>query len=211
MAYSRKAASLVLVCIAVISCVGLAMLPSPATERFKMTPLSKLKAHVQESAQTMLQHLRTYHFANTRVQRLLSTWNGKVVDYEFDRRSIRGSFSKETGVLKLRIRDPDLSDAQLRGILLHEMAHSSGDEHDSEWRETFVFFCNVATDELGWELTLSQPHNCKNYAICSSGDCVECAFETQRSHIVTRRHKAVVEDSWAHRRPTYTKMPRYLD
>lgn len=177
-----------------------------ATERFERSPTPELAAALQRDAYAFYSYLLTYHPSDPRTQRLVSTWNGTVVATDdFPSRSIRGSFSKEQGTLKLRVNDPDLSDAQLRGVLLHELAHSSGTEHDEEWLECFMWFCQVTTRDLGWDVTLSQPHNCKNYGVCGN-ECALCGFESQATHRVTRGR--AVADRWGKTRAVPTRRPQ---
>ena len=174
---------------------------------------SALAENLRNSARTFVDHMRLFHASDTRAQKLFSTWAGAVVDTTaFPSRTVRGSFSKETGVLKLRVTDPDLSDSQLRGVLLHELAHSNGLQHDVEWRDAFIFFCDVATRELGWDVTLSQNHNCRTHAICSARQCALCGFEDQRTHVITRGRDARVRDSWGDSRgESRTVYDRALD
>lgn len=178
---------IVLVMVSVGAIVAL-LIARPGVEYFvSKTPTALFMDALRDNMRTFLRHLVTYHPGDIRTQKLMATYSGALVNTdEFPRRTIRGSFSKETGIMKLRVSDPDLSDAQVRAVLLHELAHTSGYEHDVEWRDTFLFFCNVATRELGWDVNLSQPHNCRAHAICSAGMCALCGFEDQRKHTVTR-------------------------
>lgn len=60
------------------------------------------------------------------------------------------------------------------GIMLHELAHSNGWEHDDAWRDCFLYFINIATQKLGWIVSLKCPTSCKNYQVCEKSQCELC-------------------------------------
>lgn len=112
-----------------------------------------------------------------RVINLTARWNRQVLlsDFPGDASNVMGSFNKESGCLMLRdMKEKPLSE-QL-GIMLHELAHSNGWNHDDEWRDCFLFFANVATEKLGWVVAMKCPTACKNYQVCSKSQCPLCDF-----------------------------------
>ena len=195
----RRSTTAIVIIIVIIIIVGASIafaFATTTTETFTKTPETQMAASLARGADVFVQHMRVHHSSDPRTARLLSTWQGVFVDTDdFPSTTIRGSFSKETGELKVRVDDPGLSDAQLRGVLLHELAHTNGQDHDVPWRDAFIWFCDIATRELGWDVALSQPHNCRNYGICDVAWCPSCAFETQKTHEVTRGTAARVHDS----------------
>ena len=119
-----------------------------------------------------------------RVRALDLRWNKHVLlsDFKEDGSNVMGSFNKMSGCLLLR-ELPDRPRAEQLGIMLHELAHSSGWEHDEVWRDAFLFFCNVATQRLGWEVALKCPTVCRSYNVCSRQNCEQCDWiDWERCH-----------------------------
>jgi hypothetical protein len=118
-----------------------------------------------------------------RVRAMALRWNKHVLlsDFPGDNANVLGSFNKASGCLLFRYL-PQKSRAEQLGIVLHELAHTSGASHDDAWRDAFLFFANVATEKLGWVVTLKCPTVCKTYNICSRTQCPLCdwspAFES---------------------------------
>lgn len=118
-----------------------------------------------------LRHLRTKD--DPRARRAVAAYKGFRADP-----SMPGvmSFSRSTGILKVnpdRVRDDP---AHALSTLLHELAHSTPARHDENWRDAFVYFLRLATEELGWRVALACPH-CKHYGVCAASDCPRCTFE----------------------------------
>lgn len=111
-----------------------------------------------------------------RVLKLAATWNRQVLlsDFSEEKSNVMGTFNKETGCLLLR----DLKNVKTLGeqlsIMLHELAHSNGWEHDDAWRDCFLYFINTATQKLGWIVSLKCPTSCKNYQVCGKQQCEMC-------------------------------------
>jgi hypothetical protein len=117
-------------------------------------------------------HLRARHASDPRAARALRAFKGVRVT------NMPGimSFSRSTGILKVnpaRVRDDP---AHAAATLLHELAHTTPEKHNADWRQTFLFFADVATRELGWAVRLACAH-CKYYGVCSQESCPRCAFD----------------------------------
>jgi hypothetical protein len=113
---------------------------------------------------------------DSRVIKLSSTWNKSVLlsDFPGEKSSVMGTFNKQTGCLLMRdLKDVKTLGEQL-GIMLHELAHSNGFDHDDTWRDCFLYFINVATQKLGWIVSLKCPTSCKNYQVCEKSQCELC-------------------------------------
>jgi hypothetical protein len=113
-----------------------------------------------------------------RVRYLKLRWNKNVMlsDFPGDDANVLGSFNKLSGCLLFRYM-PQKSKAEQLGIMLHELAHSSGANHDGTWRDAFLYFANIATKKLGWIVALKCPTVCKSYNICSKDLCPLCDWE----------------------------------
>lgn len=110
-----------------------------------------------------------------RVRYLKLRWNKLVLlsDFPGDDSNTLGSFNKMSGCLLFRYM-PEKSKPEQLGIVLHELAHSSGMNHDDAWRDAFLYFANIATKKLGWVVALKCPTVCKSYNICSRSLCPLC-------------------------------------
>ena len=110
-----------------------------------------------------------------RIRYLKLRWNKLLLlsDFPGDEANTLGSFNKMSGCLLFRYM-PQKSKPEQLGIMLHELAHSSGANHDGTWRDAFLFFANVATKKLGWVVSLKCPTVCKSYNICDRGLCPLC-------------------------------------
>ena len=113
--------------------------------------------------------------SDTRVRNLARIWNRHVLlsDFPGDDANVLGSFNTISGCLYFRPVLEKTLPEQL-GILLHELAHSNGAQHDDKWKDCFLFFVNIATTEMGWSVALKCPTQCKSYGICSKSNCENC-------------------------------------
>ena len=144
------------------------------------TPTSEQSATQEEleaSARRFLDYcLATPSLASdARVKNLARIWNRHVLlsDFPGDDSNVLGSFNTISGCLYFR---PILekSRPEQLGILLHELAHSSGAQHDDSWKDAFLYFVNIATSQMGWQVALKCPTQCKSYGICSRSNCENC-------------------------------------
>jgi hypothetical protein len=111
-----------------------------------------------------------------RVLALTATWNKLILlsDFPDEKANTLGTFNKFTGCLLLRDLKNVKSLSEQLGIMLHELAHSNGWNHDDTWRDCFLYFINLATQKLGWEVSLKCPTSCKNYQVCEKSQCEYC-------------------------------------
>lgn len=97
----------------------------------------------------------------------------------------RGKFDRSTGVLNVSV--VNAAGAPLpRGVVLnvvvHEVAHAAMPDgrHSPEWRDMYVALLRVATEDLGWQVTL-ECSSCRFYRVCGARDCPMCARKACRA------------------------------
>lgn len=135
------------------------------------------QARLDELARQFYEHCASVPSlaSDPRVRNLAMRWNRHVLlsDFPGDARNVLGSFNAWSGCLYMRDM-PTKSLPEQLGILLHELAHSNGTAHDSTWRNAFLFFCDIATRQLGWVVALGCPTVCKSYGVCAPSSCPLC-------------------------------------
>lgn len=157
-----------------------------ATPPEKLTPTQAVDAEtLQRLALEFMQHCSRRHPTDKRVTRLVGTWNRTVLQSDFpgDPRTVWGTFNKATGCLMMRMDRAKSMEEQL-AIMLHELAHTSGQGHDDVWKEAYLFFLGVATQEMGWKVTLKCPTVCKSHAICARSNCPSCDWTPSFEHCI---------------------------
>ena len=109
----------------------------------------------------------------------------------YDRMTIRrGRFDRSRGVLYIGMvnhKGKALPTDIVKGILVHEVAHAALNtgKHSSEWQEIFAMLLRVATQELGWNITL-ECSSCRFYGLCDTMHCPKCAWkECKASRLAT--------------------------
>ena len=140
---------------------------------------SATQAELEASARQFLDYcLATPSLAaDVRVRNLARIWNRHVLlsDFPGDDANVLGSFNTLSGCLYFRPVLEKTRPEQL-GIMLHELAHSSGAQHDDEWKNAFLYFVNIATTQMGWSVALKCPVVCRSYGICNRSNCENCDF-----------------------------------
>ena len=131
----------------------------------------------QEEALRLMDRLRAGYGTDERTLALDARWNKRVLQTdEFARPSVKASFNKTTGCLYMRLSDDGTPLPVLRGIMLHELAHAAGTSHDAAFREAWLFFARVATEDLGYEVNFACPLACSAYGVCFERDCPRCGW-----------------------------------
>ena len=133
----------------------------------------ELAQMLRQDGLKLLDHLKTKYPTDTRTLTLDSVWNTQVLPattFEYPR--VKASFNKKSGCLYMRLDEVRSIDAW-RGVLLHELAHVIGIQHDETYRKMWVFLLEVATKELGWTVKLNCQTTCSSYNVCGT-DCALC-------------------------------------
>lgn len=130
-------------------------------------------AFAQHLANQFVDHVKFMYPNDERAIPLVKQWkkdvqlSGGIVAYD-----------KLRGRLTVNPQHPDVQRPdRLRSKILHELAHSRGDAHDDEWRQTWHWFLRIATTELGWQCTI-RPSDCKKYGLCLNQQCPRCTWQT---------------------------------
>lgn len=93
-----------------------------------------------------------------------------------------GKFKHSTGVLYVVPRDPRgaiRTRSSLLKTLVHELAHATrhkepGEQaHSPQWKQTWLWFLEIATGELGWEVDIKCAE-CTFYGLCDQERCPKC-------------------------------------
>lgn len=144
------------------------------------TPALPLRAMADELLRAALQR----YPADPQVQVAMRTIRAVEPDSPEDmvnhaRKTVRrGKFDRATGVLKIataRHTGQPLPDGVVRGILVHEVAHAAlpSGAHSPEWREVYLRLLRVATEDLGWHVSL-ECSACTFYGVCAAAQCPRC-------------------------------------
>lgn len=93
----------------------------------------------------------------------------------------RGKFDRKQGHLFIGMVHRDgapLPMGIIKGILVHEVAHAGlpDGKHSDEWRAFYLLLLDVATNCLGWEISL-ECSSCKFYGVCHPKQCPLCAWK----------------------------------
>lgn len=97
----------------------------------------------------------------------------------------RGKLDRENGVLYIATTRPDgspLPPGVVKGVLIHEVAHAAtrNGNHTAEWRDAYVFLLRLATEQMGWDVTL-ECSSCRYYGVCGPGHCPSCTWMACRT------------------------------
>lgn len=93
-----------------------------------------------------------------------------------------GKFKHSTGVLYVAPRDVAgdfRTESSLLKTVVHELAHATRfkqpDEasHSQAWKQTWLWFLRVATEQLGWEVDIKCAE-CSFYGLCVEDDRSQC-------------------------------------
>lgn len=90
----------------------------------------------------------------------------------------RGKFDRLTGNLYVSVVNSagaPLPMQVVRNVVVHEVAHAAMQDgrHSPEWREMYVALLRVATEDLGWQVSLGCS-SCRFYRVCRARDCPLC-------------------------------------
>ena len=93
-----------------------------------------------------------------------------------------GKFKHSRGTLFFAPREPSgrqRSESSLLKTVVHELAHATrfkepGEEaHSQQWKQTWLWFLSVATQELGWRVDIKCAE-CTYYGLCERERCPKC-------------------------------------
>lgn len=93
-----------------------------------------------------------------------------------------GKFKHSTGVLYVAPRDVTgefRTESSLLKTVVHELAHATrfkepGEgSHSPAWKQTWLWFLRLATDNLGWEVDIKCAE-CSFYGLCDQSQCPKC-------------------------------------
>jgi hypothetical protein len=105
-----------------------------------------------------------------------------------DRQTLKGGFGKINRWKKTIYvsidQEQDLDDPEVNAfynhIFLHELAHTSGYGHANDWRNAFIWFLKLATEELGVPVRI-QCRTCTLYGVCDKQFCPKCSWEKENT------------------------------
>lgn len=145
-------------------------------------------------------HLAATHPRDRRTRALLA----KLVDVRLLERAdsapdgggswMNGKFKHSTGVLYVAPRDArgrPRTRASLLKTVVHELAHATrfkqpGEtSHSQEWKQTWLWFLGVATQELGWRVDI-RCAECTFYGLCDRDQCPKCTWHQRLCRPYTR-------------------------
>lgn len=97
----------------------------------------------------------------------------------------RGKFNRLTGDMHVSVVNSagvPLPRHVVRNIVVHEVAHAAitDGRHSPEWRDVYVALLRVATEDLGWHVSL-ECSSCRFYRVCGTRDCPLCAPKACRA------------------------------
>lgn len=142
---------------------------------------------VRERVNEFAVHLHERHPDDRRAQALLEKLRD-VQLLEADEAAPRGGswrngkFKHSTGVLSVAPRDPRgemRTHSSLMKTIVHELAHATRtkepgeDAHSQQWKQTWLWFLQVATQELGWKVDIKCAE-CTFYGLCDKQHCPKC-------------------------------------
>lgn len=93
-----------------------------------------------------------------------------------------GKFKHSIGTLFVAPRDPKgarRTESSLLKTIVHELAHAtrhkepSEEAHSQQWRQTWLWFLSVATQQLGWNVDIKCAE-CTYYGLCERQQCPRC-------------------------------------
>lgn len=93
-----------------------------------------------------------------------------------------GKFKHSTGVLYCAPRDTEgrtRTESSLHKTIVHELAHATrfkypGEtSHSQQWKQTWLWFLQIATQELGWKVDIKCAE-CTFYGLCDRSVCPKC-------------------------------------
>ena len=133
-------------------------------------------------------HIEGRYRDDPRVQALVDKYRGVTLlqepDDPTDDTWKNGKFKHSTGVLYVAVRDLKghlRTESSLLKTVVHELAHAtrykapSEDSHSQAWKQTWLWFLSVATEELGWTVDIKCAE-CTFYGLCDRRDCPKCAW-----------------------------------
>lgn len=144
---------------------------------------------VRERVQEFVAHLRDEHPDDPRVAVLLAKLRDvRVLDA---REALprggswrNGKFKHSVGTLFFAPRTPRgelRTQSSLLKTVVHELAHATrvkerGEEsHSQQWKQTWLWFLGVATQELGWQVDIKCAE-CTYYGLCDRAACPRCTW-----------------------------------
>lgn len=150
---------------------------------------AKVLAWVRSRVQQLVSHVRDHHGADARTSALVR----KLKDVRLMSRAEAGAvsgawrsgkFTHSTGVLYVTPVEQDGSprtEQSLLKTIIHELAHatrfktSGEDSHSQEWKQTWLWLLQVATQDLGWRVEVKCAQ-CTYYGLCHEEQCPKCVW-----------------------------------
>ena len=149
----------------------------------------KLMEELQGYALKFTNHMKTHpkYGKDKRVMDMVAAWNGVVLMAK----GPSAMFVRPAGCIVIpNYGEGDLVRSWDRLTVLHELAHAAmpqkNNPHDGTWRSVYHWFAEVASSELGWDLSPSCFH-CKDYGICSTKQCRKCNWTHYNSACKTAK------------------------
>ena len=137
---------------------------------------AKLVAELQGYALKFTNYMKAHpkYSKDRRVILMLAAWNGVILMAK----GAAAMFVRPAGCIVVpNYGAGDLERSWDRLTVLHELAHAalpqSNTPHDGTWRSVYHWFADVASSEMGWDLSPSCFH-CKDYGMCSATQCRKC-------------------------------------
>lgn len=146
-------------------------------------------AWLRERVAQMMTYLHTHHADDSRARALFK----KLADVQLlPNEEIKqqagswrnGKFKHSTGVLYVGARDNNMalrSTSSLLKTVVHELAHatrfksSTEGSHSMQWRQTWLWLLEIATQKLGWEIEVKCAQ-CTYYGLCEPSQCPKCTW-----------------------------------
>lgn len=95
-----------------------------------------------------------------------------------------GKFNHTSGTLFVAPRDTTdalRTQSSLSKTIVHELAHATRrkepgeDSHSPQWKQAWLWFLQVATQELGWDVEIKCAE-CTFYGLCDHSHCPKCTW-----------------------------------
>jgi hypothetical protein len=121
-----------------------------------------------------LKHLDVHHGSDARTLRAMHAWNGRIKIVR--EKGVIFRFSKRTGCLLVNPDAPVASDPpRFIAVMLRHLAHTTCCPHNSSWLDAYIFYLQVATEELGMNVSL-ECSDCTRYGVCYRAMCPRCSW-----------------------------------
>lgn len=128
---------------------------------------------VSQKLDQFLQHLSANYADDPRAQRAIQAFQNHTM-FMFSKGNAMSMYKRHYMHVN-PYRPVNRQEGFINHTILHELAHSTPPAHGDEWRDAFIFFLKVATEELGWTVFMSCDR-CQNYGLCDKAMCPKCTW-----------------------------------